>query len=143
LRAGLIPRLRRKSDWVVISRFEVAREPVRNLLDRVGEALAGLGIPAQGLDLTKTPDDPAALAQILDETLRLLEQQATGAWVLLPLDQAEVLVTGDRPPPSTCQVGQRDPGDRDWGLRFIANPCCRFRPRPGTFGSWRLCAPRQ
>ena len=25
------------------------------------------------------------------------------------------------------------------GLRFIANPCCRFRPRPGTFGPWRLC----
>jgi hypothetical protein len=97
LRAGLIPRLRRKSDWVVISPFDVAREPARNLLDRVSEALAGLGIPAQGLDLAKTPDDPAALAQILDETLRRLEQQATGAWVLLPLDQAEVLVTGDRP----------------------------------------------
>ena len=97
LRAGLIPRLRRKHDWVVISPFEVAREPVRNLLDRVSEALAGLGIPAQGLDLAKSPDDPAALAQILDETLRRLEQQAAGAWVLLPLDQAEVLVTGDRP----------------------------------------------
>ena len=63
LRAGLIPRLRRKPDWVVISPFEVAREPVRNLLDRLGEALAGLGIPTQGLDLTKPPDDPAALAR--------------------------------------------------------------------------------
>ena len=29
------------------------------------------------------------------------------------------------------------------GMRFITNPCCRFRPRPGTFGSWRLCAPQQ
>ncbi len=47
LRAGLIPRLRRKPEWVVISPFEVAREPVRNLLDRLGEALAGLGIPTQ------------------------------------------------------------------------------------------------
>jgi hypothetical protein len=97
LRAGLIPRLRRKPDWVVINPFEVAREPVRNLLDRLGQALAGFGIPAQGLDLEKPPDDPAALTQILDETLRRLEQQAAGTWVLLPLDQAEVLVTGERP----------------------------------------------
>jgi hypothetical protein len=76
LRAGLIPRLRRKHDWVVISPFEVAREPVHNLLERLGEALAGLGIPAQGLDLIKPPDDPATLAQTLDETLRRLEQAA-------------------------------------------------------------------
>jgi len=96
LRAGLIPRLRRKPEWVVISPFEVAREPVRNLLDRLGEALAGLSIPADGLDLAKPPDDPGTLAQVLDETLRRLEQ-ATGAWVLLPLDQAEALVAGDRP----------------------------------------------
>jgi hypothetical protein len=89
LRAGLIPRLRRKSDWFVISPFEVARDPVRNLLDRLGEALAGLGIPTRGLDLTKPPEDPPTLAQILDETLR--------RWVLLPLDQAEALVAGDRP----------------------------------------------
>jgi hypothetical protein len=97
LRAGLIPRLRRKPDWVVINPFEVAREPVRNLLDRLGEELAGLGLPADGLDLTKSPEDPTALAQILDETLRRLEQQAAGVWVLLSLDQAEVLVTGERP----------------------------------------------
>ena len=96
LRAGLIPRLRRKPEWVVISPFEVAREPVRNLLDRLGEALAGLGIPTHGLDLTKPPDDPTTLAQTLDEALRRLEQ-ATSAWVLLPLDQAEALVAGDRP----------------------------------------------
>ena len=96
LRAGLIPRLRRKPMWVVISPFEVAREPERKLLDRLGEALASLGIPAQGLDLIKPPHDPTTLAQILDETLRQLEQ-ATGAWVLLPLDQAEALLAGDRP----------------------------------------------
>ena len=96
LRAGLIPRLLRKHDWVVISPFEVAREPVRNLLDRLGEPLAGLGIATQGLDLAKPPDDPTILAQTLDETLRRLEQ-ATGTWVLLPLDQAEALLAGDRP----------------------------------------------
>jgi WD40 repeat protein len=96
LRAGLIPRLRRKPEWVVISPFEVAREPVRNLLDRLGEALAGLSIPTDGLDLANPSDDPRTLAQVLDETLRRLEQ-ATGAWVLLPLDQAEALVAGDRP----------------------------------------------
>src|SRR5271165_1173644 len=96
LRAGLIPRLRRKPEWVVITPFEVAREPVRNLLDRLGEALAGLGIPVDGLDLAKAPSDSAALAQILDETLRRLERAAS-AWVLLPLDKAETLVAGDRP----------------------------------------------
>jgi TIR domain len=83
LRAGLIPRLRRKPEWVVISAFEVSREPVRNLLDRLREALAGLGIPTDGLNLPKPLDDPTAFAQVLDETLRRLEQ-ATGAWVLLP-----------------------------------------------------------
>jgi hypothetical protein len=69
---------------------------VRNLLDRLGEALAGLGIPADGLNLATLPDDATTLAQILDETLRRLEQ-TSGAWVLLPLDQAEALVAGDRP----------------------------------------------
>jgi WD40 repeat protein len=93
LRAGLIPRLRRKPVWVVISPLEVAREPVRNLLDRLGEAFARLGISTHALDLTKLPDNPSSLVQILDEALRRLEQ-ATGAWVLLPLDQAEALVTG-------------------------------------------------
>jgi len=62
LRAGLIPRLRRKHDWVVISPFEVAREPVRNLLDRLGEALTGLGIPTHGLDLATLTDDATTLA---------------------------------------------------------------------------------
>ena len=80
----------------MISPFEVARELGRNLLERLGEPLAGLGIPVQGLDLTKPPDDPTALAQTLDETLRRLEQ-TTGAWVLLPRDQAEAMLVGDRP----------------------------------------------
>jgi WD40 repeat protein len=97
LRAGLIPRLRRKPDWVVISPFEVASEPLRNLLERLADALAGLGVPTQGLDLTKPPDDPTIFARVLDETLRRLERArpATDAWVLLPLDQAEALVASD------------------------------------------------
>src|SRR6516162_4844999 len=96
LRAGLIPRLRRKPEWVVINPFEVAREPVRGLLVRLNETLAGLGISTDGPDLAKLPDNSTTLAEILDETLRRLEQ-AAGAWVLLPLDQAEALVVGDRP----------------------------------------------
>jgi WD40 repeat protein len=95
LRAGLIPRLRRKPEWVVIGPFEVAREPVRNLFDRLGEALAGLGLPVEGLNLSRPPADPDTLAETLDETIRRLEQ-ATGAWVLVPLDQAEALLVGDR-----------------------------------------------
>ena len=79
------------ADRGVISPFKVAREPARNLLDRLGEALSSLGIPTDGLDLAQPPDDPTSLSGILDETLRRLEQE-TGAWVLLPLDQAEALV---------------------------------------------------
>ena len=104
LRAGLIPRLRRKKcEWVVIGAFEVAREPVRNLLDQLGNMLTDHGIPTHGLDLKSAPDDPGILAQVLDETLRRLEQ-ATGAWVLLPLDQAEALVAGDNPASSPAKV---------------------------------------
>jgi hypothetical protein len=95
LRAGLIPRLRRKPEWIVIDSFEVAREPVRNLLERLGEALSGLGLSADGLDFTQPSADPEVLAQILNETFRRLEK-ATGAWVLLPLDQMEALVVADR-----------------------------------------------
>ena len=96
LRAGLIPRLRRKPEWVVVSPFEVAREPVRNLLERLGETLAGLSTSMDGFDLTKPADDPKALAEVLDEMLRRLEPASPGAWVLLPLDQAEALLAGDR-----------------------------------------------
>ena len=103
LRAGLIPRLRRKPEWVVISPFEVAREPVRNLLDRLGEALTGLGIPTHGLDLARPLVDPGTLAEVLDEVLRRLEQ-ASGVWVLLSLDQAEALVAGDRPAGDPARV---------------------------------------
>ncbi len=104
LRAGLISRLRRKKfEWVVVSAFEVAREPVRNLLDQLGNMLADHGIPTHGLDLKSAPDDPGTLARVLDETLRRLEQ-ATGAWVLLPLDQAEALVAGDNPASAPARV---------------------------------------
>jgi WD40 repeat protein len=96
LRAGLIPRLRRKPEWVVVSPFEVAREPVRNLLERLGETLAGLSTSMDSFDLTKPADDPKALAEVLDEMLRRLEPASPGAWVLLPLDQAEALLAGDR-----------------------------------------------
>jgi hypothetical protein len=60
LRAGLIPRLRRKPEWLVISPFDVAREPVRNLLDRLSDALASLGIPRDALDLAKSPNKTTA-----------------------------------------------------------------------------------
>ena len=125
LRAGLIPRLRRKPEWVVISPFEVARDPVRNLLDRLGEALAGLGIPTDGLDLTKPPDDPRALAQTLDETLRRLEQApARGCsclwirrklWSQVPGQRAtrpgccSMHWPGSRPANAACRRCRHDP----------------------------------
>src|SRR5215204_1941388 len=48
-----------------------------------------------GLELKNPVDDPRGLAQVLDEALRRLEQ-ASGAWVLLPLDQAEALLASDQ-----------------------------------------------
>src|SRR5260370_16043313 len=96
LRAGLIPRLRPKPEWVVISPFEVAREPVRNLLDRLGEALTGLDIPTHGLDFLNLSDDPGALAQILDESLRRLGP-ATRPWVLLPPEPPGAPLARPRP----------------------------------------------
>src|SRR3954462_12176330 len=56
LRAGLIPRLRRKPEWVVIRPFDVGREPVRNLLERLAEAVGKVGAPSSRLELTKLPD---------------------------------------------------------------------------------------
>jgi hypothetical protein len=134
LRAGLIPRLRQKPKWAVISPFEVAREPVRNLQDRLGEALAGLRVSTRGLSLTKPPNDPKSLAQILDKTLRRLEQ-ATGAWVLLPLDQAEALVAGTSQRatrPGYCSMRWRRflPGEHGMSL-------LRPLPAPSLCHAWR------
>lgn len=56
VRAGLIPHLRRKPEWIVISSFEVARDPLRNLLDRRGEALDLLRVlPGAGVDAQPVP----------------------------------------------------------------------------------------
>jgi hypothetical protein len=45
--------------------------------------------------------------------------------------------------PSTCHGGLAGCSRSAMGIRFIANPCCRFRPRPEMFGSWRLGAAQQ
>src|SRR5205814_10168581 len=43
--------------------------------------------------------------------------------------------------PSTCQVGSAGCRRLAGRCRFIANPCYRFPPRPGIFGSWKLYGP--
>ena len=95
LRAGLLPRLRRKREWCVVAPFEVAREPVRNLSHALAEALAGLDVPADGLDLGAAPTDPGPLTETLEEVFRRLERKSN-AWVLLPLDQAEALLAASQ-----------------------------------------------
>src|SRR5580692_10416064 len=42
--------------------------------------------------------------------------------------------------PSTCRVGSAGFSPLVRRSGFIANPCCRFRPRPEMFGSWKLYA---
>jgi WD40 repeat protein len=103
LRAGLIPRLRRKPEWVVINPFEIASDPIRNLFHQLGVALARAGISTPGRDLQELPLDAKTLVQTLDSTLWRLEQ-TTGAWVLLPLDQAEALVV---------RMGQGERAEKD------------------------------
>ena len=91
LKAGLIPRLRRQPEWVVIPPFDPSREPVHALL-------AAIRTTAQDLKVElEFPLSPPAtiegLTELLQNSLRTIEEQ-TNAWLMLPLDQAEVLLAG-------------------------------------------------
>src|SRR5215831_7999446 len=43
-----------------------------------------------------------------------------------------------RSAPSTCPSAQPDANDWPWAWRSIGNPCDKFPPRPGMFGSGKL-----
>ena len=65
-------------------------------------------------------------------TLRVFRAEAAAQW-------SDAVAAA----PSTCQVGLAGCRCWQWALGFIANPHCRFRPRLGIFGSWKLYAGRQ
>ncbi len=96
VKAGLIPRLKRKADWVVLSAFEPNREPLHRFLRCLQEASKDAGVP---LDLPTTPpttlDD---LTTFLTAALRSLEDatplggDVNQSTVLITVDQAEALL---------------------------------------------------
>ena len=91
LKAGLIPRLRRQPDWLIIPPFDPSREPIHAFL----AALRQAGV-ASGAELAlpaKPPPTVEELTDHLQNALRAIEDKAQ-AWLLLPLDQAEVLLAG-------------------------------------------------
>ncbi|MGH6896991.1 MAG: TIR domain-containing protein [Geminicoccaceae bacterium] len=91
LKAGLIPRLRRQPDWLIVPPFDPSREPLHALFAVLRTAAQGAGAE---IDLPqKPPPTVDALTEVLNDSLRAIEDKAN-AWLLLPLDQAEVLLAG-------------------------------------------------
>jgi hypothetical protein len=100
------------------------------------------------------PADTQRLADTLDEATRRLER-GTNAWVLLPLDQAEALLTGNQPSGEAAllleALGQllakrtrrfvvvaaiRTESSRAWRGRWGASRCVCTMTRWGRFARW-------
>ena len=93
LKAGLIPRLRRQPDWLIAPPFDPSREPIHALFSALRATAEATGV---SIDLPRDPpssiDD---LTTLLQNSLRVIEEKAN-AWLLLPLDQAEVLLASSQ-----------------------------------------------
>ena len=93
LKAGLIPRLRQQPDWLIIPPFDPSREPIHALFSgvrAVGQATgADINLPL------KPPQTIEVLTEYLQDSFRAIEERAN-AWLLLPLDQAEVLLASSQ-----------------------------------------------
>ena len=90
LKAGLIPRVRRQTDWLVIAPFDLSWEPVYALFSALQEAANT--VQAE-IDIPETPPSTVeSLVETLQRIFRAIENQAN-AWILLALDQAEVMLT--------------------------------------------------
>lgn len=93
LKAGLIPRLRRQPDWVIIPPFDLSREPVHALFSALRTTAKATGA---SIDLTsKPPETVGGLVEVLQDALRAIEA-SNHVWLLLSLDQAEVLLAGSQ-----------------------------------------------
>ena len=93
LKAGLIPRLRRQPNFLIVPPFDPSREPIHALFASLRTAAR-----MAGAEIDLGPDPPASvddLNRCLQGTLRAIEEKVN-AWVLLPLDQAEVLIAGSQ-----------------------------------------------
>jgi hypothetical protein len=88
LKAGLMRRLRQRPDWKLIRAFDPSREPTHALFAAMRR------IPGIEVDLpAKPPPTAEALAEVLQDAFRAIEESLDEkVWLLLPLDQAEVLL---------------------------------------------------
>ncbi|MCP4386459.1 MAG: TIR domain-containing protein, partial [Hyphomicrobiales bacterium] len=106
IRAGLVPRLRRaRREWIALSPFRPETDPFAALAVSLTEA----GYPVDGMDLTDA--DPEAIARALVE-----HHDAHRAGILVPIDQAEELVT------------RADPVTRERFLTFLSSMLARGLP---------------
>jgi sugar/nucleoside kinase (ribokinase family) len=93
LKAGLIPRLRQQPDWFVVPSFDPSRDPIQALFSVLRSAARSVGIKVElPLDV---PDDFDTFTELLEDSLRAIEHGAD-TWLLLPFDQAEVLLAGQQ-----------------------------------------------
>lgn len=94
LRAGLIPRLRQQQNWSIVPPFDPSREPIHALFASLRAAARATGTEIN-LGPASPPPSVGDLADRLQGSLRAIEEK-TDAWLLLPLDQAEVLIAGSK-----------------------------------------------
>ena len=89
LKAGLIPRLRRQPDWLVFKAFDPSRDPIRAMF---ASLRAGAEAVGAAIDLpSRPPETSQDLADCLQDALWNIEEKSE-SWLLLPIDQAEVLL---------------------------------------------------
>ena len=90
LKAGLIPRLRRQPDWLVIPTFDLSRDPINKLfleLRKIAQSIkADIDLPR-----TNLPQTAKGLFRLLQDIFGAFEDKVN-KWILLPLDQSEVLL---------------------------------------------------
>ena len=93
LKAGLMPRLRRQPNWLIVPPFDPSREPIHALFAALRITAGTIGAE---IDLGDgSPQSVDDLHRRLQDTLRAIEEKVNG-WLLLPLDQAEVLIAGSQ-----------------------------------------------
>jgi len=78
-----------------------------------------------------------------EELVRSLEENCEVVGEIGDYRLGTTIAEGVLPAPSTCRVGSAGFSPLVRRSGFIANPCCRFRPRPEMFGSWKLYARQQ
>ena len=93
VRAGLIPRLRRHDDWLILSPLTPKGDPFRNLARSLAAAAGGGSVTVEIWERLKADGAPA----LIDLVERLRDASPRATSLLLVIDQAEELVTSVGP----------------------------------------------